>query len=108
MGIRCSSLRFFGGHVTKDLAWTLNTTCLLLILSTFYRRTTETILTSCLTAWYGNHTVSYCKTLQRTVKTAEKDIMDLSTTDASYQKCCICKANSIVDEPSTLSWILPC
>ncbi|KAK3567009.1 hypothetical protein QTP86_008954 [Hemibagrus guttatus] len=69
--------------------------------TTFYRGTIESILSSCITTWFGNCTVSDRKTLQRIVRTAEKiigvslpSIMDLYTTR------CICKANSIVDDPT--------
>ncbi|KAI5099810.1 gastrula zinc finger protein XlCGF28.1-like [Silurus meridionalis] len=44
------------------------------ILTMFYRGTIETILKSCITAWFGNCTVSDRKTLQRIVRTAEKII----------------------------------
>ncbi|KAK3545256.1 hypothetical protein QTP70_002579, partial [Hemibagrus guttatus] len=64
--------------------------------------TMESILSSCITAWFGNCTVSDHKTLQQIVRTAEKmnrdslpSIMDIYTT------CCIHKANSIVDNPHT-------
>ncbi|KAK3524774.1 hypothetical protein QTP86_004220 [Hemibagrus guttatus] len=68
-----------------DFIWTLNTTCLRLILITFYRGTAERIPTSCLILWYSDHT-------------AKKDITDsLLKTDASYQKHCICKATGIVE-----------
>ncbi|KAK3511721.1 hypothetical protein QTP70_020725 [Hemibagrus guttatus] len=42
-----------------------------LILTTFYRGTIESILSSCITAWFGNCTASDRKTLQWIVKTAE-------------------------------------
>ncbi|KAK3524865.1 hypothetical protein QTP86_010096 [Hemibagrus guttatus] len=44
------------------------------ILTMFYRGTIESILSTCITAWFGNCTVSDCKTLQRIVRTAEKII----------------------------------
>ena len=40
----------------------------------FYRGTIESILTSCLTVWYGSCAASCRKTLQRTVRAAEKII----------------------------------
>ncbi|KAK3546071.1 hypothetical protein QTP70_019988 [Hemibagrus guttatus] len=78
----------------------------------FYRGTMESILSSCITAWFGNCTVSDHKTLQQIVRTAEKmnrdslpSIMDIYTT------CCIHKANSIVYNPThpshTLFSLLP-
>ncbi|KAK3513281.1 hypothetical protein QTP70_009804 [Hemibagrus guttatus] len=45
-----------------------------LILTTFYRGTIESILSSCITAWFGNCTILDRKTLQRIVRTAEKII----------------------------------
>ncbi|KAI4890045.1 hypothetical protein NFI96_027993 [Prochilodus magdalenae] len=44
------------------------------ILTTFYRGTIESILSSCITAWFGNCTASDRKSLQRVVRTAEKII----------------------------------
>ncbi|KAK3540764.1 hypothetical protein QTP86_001600 [Hemibagrus guttatus] len=44
------------------------------ILTMFYTRTIERVLSSCITAWFGNCTVLYCKTLQQIVRTAEKII----------------------------------
>ncbi|KAK3507471.1 hypothetical protein QTP70_025843, partial [Hemibagrus guttatus] len=80
--------------------------------SSFYRGTTESILSSCITVWFGNCTVLDRKTLQRIVRTAEKiiivsvpSIMDI------YSTRCIRKANSIVDDPThpshTLFTLLP-
>ncbi|KAK3570323.1 hypothetical protein QTP86_017168 [Hemibagrus guttatus] len=42
------------------------------ILTMFYRGTIESVLSSCITAWLGNCTISDRKTLQRIVRTAEK------------------------------------
>ncbi|KAI5104601.1 gastrula zinc finger protein XlCGF28.1-like [Silurus meridionalis] len=42
------------------------------ILTTFYRGTIESILSSCITAWFENCTISDRKTLQRIVRTAKK------------------------------------
>ncbi|KAL0147812.1 hypothetical protein M9458_056889 [Cirrhinus mrigala] len=89
-----SSTKFLGVHITEDLIWTTNTMSLskkaqqrlnflcrlksarLLppILTTFYRGTTKSMLTSCITVWYGNCNAADCKTLQRTVNTAAKII----------------------------------
>ncbi|KAK3574575.1 hypothetical protein QTP86_010191 [Hemibagrus guttatus] len=44
------------------------------ILTMLYRGTIESVLRSCITAWFGNCTISDRKTLQRIVKTAEKII----------------------------------
>ncbi len=83
-----------GVHITEDLTWTNNTTSLSKkaqqrlhflrwlkrsslsppILTTFYRGTIESMLTSCITVWYRNCSPVDRKTLQRTVNTATKII----------------------------------
>ncbi|KAK3510338.1 hypothetical protein QTP70_002816 [Hemibagrus guttatus] len=78
----------------------------------FYRGTIESVLSSCLTAWFGNCTVSDRKTLQRIVRTAEKIIgVFLPSLRDIYTTRCIHKANSIVDKPThpshTLFTLLP-
>ncbi|KAK3514112.1 hypothetical protein QTP70_005113 [Hemibagrus guttatus] len=126
------STKFLGVHLAENFNWSLNTTSITKkaqqhlyflrrlrkahlpppILTMFYRGTIESILSSCITAWFGNCTVSDRKTLQRIVRTVEKitgvsfpSIMDMYTTR------CIRKANSIVDNPThpshTLFTLLP-
>ncbi len=95
---RVSSTKFLGVHITEDLIWTTNTMSLSKkaqqrlhflrrlkraslpppILTTFYRGTIESVLTSCITVWYGNYSAADRKTLQRTVNTAAKIIVPLS------------------------------
>ncbi|KAK3538208.1 hypothetical protein QTP70_033103 [Hemibagrus guttatus] len=68
------------------------------ILTMFYRGTIESVLSSCITVWFGNCTVSDRKTLQQIVKTAEKIIeVSLPSITDMYTTRCIRKANSIVD-----------
>uniref|UniRef100_A0A9J8AUK8 Reverse transcriptase domain-containing protein n=2 Tax=Cyprinus carpio TaxID=7962 RepID=A0A9J8AUK8_CYPCA len=89
---RVSSTKFLGVHITEDLSWTKNTAalakkaqqCLYFlrkmkgaralapIMCTFYRVTIKSILTSCITVWYGACKASCWKTLQRIVRAAEK------------------------------------
>uniref|UniRef100_A0A8C1UAT8 Reverse transcriptase domain-containing protein n=1 Tax=Cyprinus carpio TaxID=7962 RepID=A0A8C1UAT8_CYPCA len=91
---RVSSTKFLGVHITEDLSWTDNTAALAKksqqrlyflhklrrarapppIMYTFYRGTIESILTSCITVWYGACNASCRKTLQRIVRAAEKII----------------------------------
>ncbi len=91
---RVSSTKFLGVHITEDLTWTTNTMSLSKkaqqrlhflrrlkraslpppILTTFYRGTIESVLTSCITVWYRNCSAADCKTLQRTVNMAAKII----------------------------------
>ncbi len=71
---KVSSTKFLGVHITEDLTWTTNTMSLSKkaqqrlhflrrlkraslpppILTTSYRGTIESVLTSCITVWYGN------------------------------------------------------
>ncbi len=89
---RASSTKFLGVHITEDLSWTNNTAALAKkaqqrlyflrklrrarvpapIMCTFYRGTIESILTSCITVWYGACNASCRKSLQRIVRAAEK------------------------------------
>ncbi len=114
---RVSSTKFLGVHITEDLSWTNNTAALakkattasLLppqtqksqspapIMCTFYRGTIESILTSCITVWYGACNASCRKSLQRIVRAAEKivgvslpslqDIYNTRLTRKSPQHC---------------------
>ncbi|KAK3530646.1 hypothetical protein QTP86_030910 [Hemibagrus guttatus] len=79
------STKFLGVHLAEDLTWLLNTSSITkkvqqrlyflrrlrkahlppLIMTVFYRGTIESILSSCITAWFENCTVSYRKTLER-------------------------------------------
>ncbi|KAI4878406.1 hypothetical protein NFI96_029705, partial [Prochilodus magdalenae] len=102
------STKFLGVHLAEDLTWSLNTSTITKkaqqrlyflrrlrkahlpppILSTFYRGTIESILSSCITR----------KSLQRVGRTNEKiiSVFLLTVTDI-YTTRCICKANSIVE-----------
>ncbi len=86
---RVSSFKFLGVHITEDLTWSAHTDAVLKkakqtlfflrrlrkfgmsphILHSFYTCTVESILTGCITAWYGNRTSSNRKALQRVVRT---------------------------------------
>ncbi|KAK3524975.1 hypothetical protein QTP86_011793 [Hemibagrus guttatus] len=82
------------------------------IMTMFYRGTIESVLSSCITAWFGNCTVSDRKNLQRIARTAEKIIgISLSSITDMYTTRCFRKANSIVDDPThpshTLFTLLP-
>ncbi|KAK3534927.1 hypothetical protein QTP70_002012 [Hemibagrus guttatus] len=126
------STKFLGVHLVQNFTWSLNTTSITKkaqqrlyflrklrkahlpppILTMFYRGTIESVLSSCITTWFGNCTVSDRKTLQRIVRTAEKIIgVSLPSILGMYTTCCIRKANSIVDDPThpshTLFILLP-
>ncbi len=116
-----AALNSWGVHITEDLTWTTNTMslskkaqqCLQFlrrlktaslpppILTTFYRGTIESVLTSCIIVWYGNCSAADRKTLQRTVNTAAKingaplpSILDI------FLARCSSKTNSIVKDPT--------
>ncbi|KAI4898624.1 hypothetical protein NFI96_006405 [Prochilodus magdalenae] len=126
------STKFLRVHLAEDLTWSLNTSTITKkaqqrlyflrrlrkahlpppILTTFYRGTIESILSSCITAWFGNCTAIDRKSLQRVVSMAEKIIgVSLPTITDIYTTRCIRKANSIVGDhtqPShTLLTLLP-
>ncbi len=63
---------------------------------TFYRGTIESILTSCITVWYGACNASCRKTLQRIVRAAEKivgvslpSLQDIYSTHLTRKALCI-------------------
>ncbi len=119
---RVSSTKFLGVHITEDLTWTTNTKSISKkaqqrlhflrrlkraslpppILTTFYRGTIESVLTSCITVWYGNCCAADRKTLQRTVNTAAKIIgAPLPSILDIFLTRCSSKAKSIVEDPTT-------
>ncbi len=87
---RVSSFKFLGVHITEDLTWSAHTDAVLKkahqrlfflrrlrkfgtsprILRSFYTCTVESILTGCITAWFGNGTAGNRRALQRVVRTA--------------------------------------
>ncbi|KAL0160065.1 hypothetical protein M9458_043790, partial [Cirrhinus mrigala] len=118
---RVTSTKFLGVHITEDLTWTTNVTSLNkkgqqclhflrwlkraslppLILTTFYRGTIESVLTSCITVWYRNCSAADRKTLQWTVKTAAKIIgAPLPSILDIFLARCSSKASSIVKDPT--------
>ncbi len=107
--------------ITEDLTWTSNTKSISKkaqqrlhflrrlkraslpppILTTFYRGTIESVLTSCITVWYGNCCAADRKTLQRTVNTAAKIIgAPLPSILDIFLTRCSSKAKSIVEDPT--------
>ncbi len=126
---KVSSTKFLGVHITEDLTWTTNTMSLSKkaqqhlhflrrlkraslpppILTTFYRGTIESVLTSCITVWYGNCSAADRKTLQRTVNTAAKIIgAPLPSILDIFLARCSSKTHSIMKDPShSLFQLLP-
>ena len=117
---RVSSFRFLGVHITEDLTWTHHTRVITKtarqrlfflrrlrrfnmdsrILCNFYRCTIESILTGCITAWYGSCTALNRKTLQRVVKTAQHITRtELPSMEDLYTQRCRKKAYRILKDP---------
>ena len=85
------SFKFLGVHITNKLEWSKHTKTVVKrarqslfplrklkrfgmgpeILKKFYSCTIGSILTACITAWYGPCSTSDCKALQRVVCTAQ-------------------------------------
>ncbi|KAL0146554.1 hypothetical protein M9458_058185 [Cirrhinus mrigala] len=118
---RVSSTKFLGVHITEDLSWTNNTTALAKksqqrlyflcklrrarapapIMYTFYRGTIGSILTSCITVWFGACNASCQKTLQRIVRAAERIIgVPLPSLQDIYSTRLTKKALCIAADPS--------
>ena len=118
---RVSSFKFLGTHISEDLSWSTNTSSLVKkahqrlyflrtlkknhlstgILSNFYRCAIESILTNCVTVWYGNCSVAGRKALQRVVKTAQRITgTPLPAIEDVHRKRCLWRACSILKDTS--------
>ena len=112
-----SSTKFLGVTITDDLTWKNNTTALakkaqqrlyfirklkragapLPIMLSFYRGATESILSSCITLWFGSCTLSNRKSLQQIVNSAQRIIgASLPSLQDIYHNRLTRKALSIV------------
>ena len=71
------------------------------ILKSFYRCTNESIVTGCITTWYGNCSASDCKPLQRVERTAQYITgAKLPAIQDLYTRRCQRKALKIVKDSS--------
>ncbi len=67
------------------------------ILRSFYTCTVESILTGCITAWFGNSTAGNRKALQRVVRTARHIVGgELPSLQDIYTRRCMRKARRII------------
>ena len=114
------SFRFLGFHITNKLKWSKHTKTVKRarqslfplrklkrfgmgpeILKRFYSCNIESILTGCITAWYGNCSASDRKALQRVVRTAQYITgAKLHAIQDLYTRRCQRKALRIVKDPS--------
>ncbi|KAG5271385.1 hypothetical protein AALO_G00179100 [Alosa alosa] len=118
---RASSTKFLGVHISEDLSWTTNTASLAkraqrrlyflrklrrasappAIMTTFYRGTIESILSSCIAVWGGSCTEYNRKALQRIVNTAGRIIgASLPSLKDIYTTHLTRKATKIVSDAS--------
>ncbi len=118
---RVNSFKFLGVHITEDLTWSTHTDTVLkkthhclfflrrlrlfgmspCILRSFYTCTVESILTGCITAWFGNSTAGNRKALQTVVRTARHIVGgELPSLQDIYTRRCIRKAQRITNDSS--------
>ena len=118
---RVKDFKFLGVTISEDLTWDSHTDHIVKkaqqrlyhlrrlrkfgmrpkILRSFYRGTTESILTGTINAWYGNCSCHNRKALQRVVRTAQKICgCVLPSISELYEGRCIRKAKKIINDPS--------
>ncbi len=118
---RVNSFKFLSIHITEDLTWSAHTDAVLKkthqrlfflrrlrkfgtspsILRSCYTCTVESILTGCITAWFGNSTAGNRKALQRVVRTARHIVGgELPSLQDIYTRRCTRKARRIIKDSS--------
>ncbi|KAI3370782.1 hypothetical protein L3Q82_007318 [Scortum barcoo] len=116
-----SSFRYLGVHISDDLTWSKNTSCLIRkahqrlyflrrlrraglgssVLTSFYRCVVESVLSSCIIVWHGSCSAAEKKALQRVVKAAQRTVgRSLPTTMDIYTSRCRKRASCIMKDPT--------
>ena len=124
---KVESFKFFAVHITDKLKWTTHTDSVVKkakqslfnlrrlkkcglspkTLTYFYRCTIESILTGCITAWYGNSTTHNRRALQRVVQSAQRITRGkLPAIQDTYSTRCHQKAKKIIMDINHLSHCL--
>ena len=126
------SFKFLGVQITNNLSWSLHADAIVkkahqhlyflrrlrkfgmsaTTLTNFYRCTIESILSGCITAWYGSCSVQDRNKLQKVVNEAQSITQtSLPSIDTVYTSRCLGKADSIIKDPThpghTLFHLLP-
>ncbi len=116
---RVSSFKYLGVNISENLTWTTHIQTQVkkarqrlyhlrqlrkfrvspAILKTFYSGTIESVLTQCISVWYGNSSNQDCKALQRVVRLAERiSGSALPSLQDIYLKRCKSRAVKIIKD----------
>lgn len=118
---RVHTFRFLGVLISADISWTDNITAIIKkaqqrlhflrvlrkynldsnLLLTFYRSSVESLLTYCITVWYGSCTVADRERLQRVIRAAQKIIgCPLPSLMDIYTSRCLSRGKTIIKDSS--------